>query len=82
MELTAIVIGLALLEYTVFTMLCGRARARCGVVAPPLSPAEHGEDRVLDQSQSGHDGCQFHASLQSRTLRSVGWTPWPAGGAF
>ena len=37
MELTAIVIGLALLEYTVFTMLCGRARARCGVVAPATS---------------------------------------------
>ncbi len=34
MELTAIVIGLALVEYVVFTMLCGRARGRCGVVAP------------------------------------------------
>jgi len=34
MELTAIAIGLALLEYAVFTMLCGRERARCGVVAP------------------------------------------------
>jgi uncharacterized membrane protein YecN with MAPEG domain len=34
MELTAIAIGLALIEYAVFTMLCGRERARCGVVAP------------------------------------------------
>jgi glutathione S-transferase len=33
-ELTAIVIGLALIEYSVFTMLCGRERGRCGVVAP------------------------------------------------
>jgi hypothetical protein len=37
MELTAIVIGLALIEYTVFTMLCGRARGRFGVVAPATS---------------------------------------------
>lgn len=34
MELTAVVIGLALLEYAVITVLCGRARARCGVAAP------------------------------------------------
>jgi glutathione S-transferase len=34
MELTAIAIGLALIEYAVFIMLCGRERARCGVVAP------------------------------------------------
>ena len=34
MELTAIVIALALLEYSVITILCGRARGRCGVVAP------------------------------------------------
>jgi uncharacterized membrane protein YecN with MAPEG domain len=33
-ELTAIVIGLALVEYAVFTMLCGRERGRCGVTAP------------------------------------------------
>ena len=37
MELTAIVIGLALVEYAVFTMLCGRERARCGVLAPATS---------------------------------------------
>ncbi|MFB3117338.1 MAG: MAPEG family protein [Myxococcota bacterium] len=37
MELTAIVIALALLEYSVITILCGRARARCGVVAPATS---------------------------------------------
>ena len=37
MELTAIVIGLALIEYSVFTMLCGRERGRCGVVAPATS---------------------------------------------
>ena len=37
MELTAIVIALALLEYVVFTLLCGRARARHGVVAPATS---------------------------------------------
>ena len=37
MELTTITIALALLEYTVFTMLCGRARARCGIVAPATS---------------------------------------------
>jgi uncharacterized membrane protein YecN with MAPEG domain len=36
-ELTAIVIALALLEYSVITILCGRARARCGVVAPATS---------------------------------------------
>jgi len=36
-ELTAIVIALALLEYVVFTLLCGRARARHGVVAPATS---------------------------------------------
>ncbi len=34
MDLTTITIALALLEYTVFTMLCGRARVRCGVAAP------------------------------------------------
>ena len=37
MELTAIVIAVALLEYSVITILCGRARARCGVVAPATS---------------------------------------------
>ncbi len=37
MELTAIVIALALIEYCVFTILCGRARVRCGVVAPATS---------------------------------------------
>ena len=37
MDLTAIVIALALLEYSVITILCGRARARCGVVAPATS---------------------------------------------
>ncbi len=37
MELTAIVIGLALLEYSVITILCGRARGRFGVVAPATS---------------------------------------------
>ncbi len=37
MELTAIVIALALLEYSVITILCGRARARYGVVAPATS---------------------------------------------
>jgi uncharacterized membrane protein YecN with MAPEG domain len=36
-ELTAIVIGLALIEYSVFTMLCGRERGRCGVAAPSTS---------------------------------------------
>jgi len=36
-ELTAIVIGLSLVEYAVFSMLCGRARRRCGVVAPATS---------------------------------------------
>ena len=34
MELTAIVIALALLEYGVITILCGSARGRYGVVAP------------------------------------------------
>jgi glutathione S-transferase len=34
MELTAIVIALALVEYSVITALCGRARARSGLVAP------------------------------------------------
>ena len=37
MELTAIVIALALLEYSVITILCGRARVRCGIVAPATS---------------------------------------------
>ena len=37
MELTAIVIALALVEYSVITLLCGRARARCGIVAPATS---------------------------------------------
>jgi len=36
-ELTAIVIAVALLEYSVITILCGRARARCGIVAPATS---------------------------------------------
>lgn len=36
-ELTAIVIAVALLEYSVITILCGRARARCGAVAPATS---------------------------------------------
>jgi glutathione S-transferase len=34
MEVVAIVAALALLEYSVFVMLCGRARGRSGVAAP------------------------------------------------
>ena len=34
MEWVAIVAGLALLEYSVFLMLCGQARGRTGVAAP------------------------------------------------
>ena len=34
MELVAFVAGLALVEYFVFTMQCGRARGRLGVPAP------------------------------------------------
>jgi uncharacterized MAPEG superfamily protein len=34
MEIVAIVAALALLEYSVFVMLCGRARGRQGVAAP------------------------------------------------
>jgi uncharacterized membrane protein YecN with MAPEG domain len=34
MELVAFVAGLALIEYFVFTMQCGRARGRLGVPAP------------------------------------------------
>ncbi len=34
MELTAIAIAFALLEYSALSMLCGRARARCGIAAP------------------------------------------------
>lgn len=34
MELVAIVIGLALLEYLYFTIRCGMARGRLGVAAP------------------------------------------------
>ncbi|MBW2543683.1 MAG: MAPEG family protein [Deltaproteobacteria bacterium] len=37
MELTAIVTGLALIEYAVLTLLCGRERARRGVLAPATS---------------------------------------------
>jgi uncharacterized membrane protein YecN with MAPEG domain len=34
MELVALVAGLALVEYWIFTMQCGRARGRLGVPAP------------------------------------------------
>ena len=34
MELTGIVIGIALLEYVTIVFLCGQARARSGVAAP------------------------------------------------
>jgi len=37
MELTAIVVGIALLEYIVIVFLCGQARARSGVAAPATS---------------------------------------------
>ena len=37
MELVAIVIGLALLEYLVFTFQAGQARGRLGVAAPAIS---------------------------------------------
>lgn len=39
MELVAFVAGLALIEYLVFTMQCGRARGRLGVPAPSVSGA-------------------------------------------
>ena len=37
MELTGIVIGIALIEYIVIVFLCGQARARSGVAAPAIS---------------------------------------------
>ncbi len=37
MELTGIVIGIALIEYIVIVFLCGQARARSGVAAPSTS---------------------------------------------
>lgn len=37
MELTGIVIGIALIEYIVIVFLCGQARARRGVPAPSTS---------------------------------------------
>ena len=37
MELTGIVIGIALIEYIVIVFLCGQARARSGVAAPATS---------------------------------------------
>ena len=37
MDLVAFVAGLALAEYWVFTMQCGRARGRLGVPAPAIS---------------------------------------------
>ena len=44
-------------------------------------PAEHGEYRVLEQSQSDHDGCQFHASLPLNPAAS--WlVRWPGDGAL
>lgn len=39
MDLVAIVVGLALVEYMAFVFLCGQARARRGVAAP----ATHGD---------------------------------------
>jgi glutathione S-transferase len=37
MELTGIVIGIALIEYIVIVFLCGQSRARSGVAAPAIS---------------------------------------------
>lgn len=37
MELTGIVIGIALIEYIVIVFLCGQARARSGLAAPATS---------------------------------------------
>jgi glutathione S-transferase len=37
MDLVAFVAGLALIEYYVITMQCGRARGRLGVAAPAMS---------------------------------------------
>ncbi len=37
MELTGIVIGIALIEYIVIVFLCGQSRARSGVAAPATS---------------------------------------------
>lgn len=56
MELVAIVIGLALVEYVYFTLKCGQARGRLGVAAP---------------ATVGHPEFERHFRVQYNTIEQL-----------
>jgi glutathione S-transferase len=56
MELVAIVVALALIEYVVFMMLCGQARGRFDVAAP---------------STHGHQTFERYFRVQSNTVEQL-----------
>ena len=52
MELVAIVIGLALVQYLYFTLRCGQARGRLGIPAPATTGAPEFERRLRVQENT------------------------------
>ncbi len=52
MELVAIVIGLALVQYLYFTLRCGQARGRLGIPAPAMTGAPEFERRLRVQENT------------------------------
>ena len=52
MELVAIVIGLALVQYLYFTLRCGQARGRFGIPAPAMTGAPEFERRLRVQENT------------------------------
>ena len=52
MELVAIVIGLALVQYLYFTLRCGQARGRLGIPAPAMMGAPEFERRLRVQENT------------------------------
>ena len=52
MELVAIVLGLALVQYLYFTLRCGQARGRLGIPAPAMTGAPEFERRLRVQQNT------------------------------
>ena len=52
MELVAIVIGLALVQYVYFTLRCGQTRGRLGIPAPATTGAPEFERRLRVQENT------------------------------
>jgi uncharacterized MAPEG superfamily protein len=52
MELVAIVLGLALVQYLYFTLRCGQVRGRLGIPAPAMTGAPEFERRLRVQQNT------------------------------